>query len=31
MSGFSNVLKNGWHPDKDVDLKKQVVSTVGLA
>ena len=26
MSGFSNVLKNGWHPDKDTDFKKQVVS-----
>ncbi|CAK7220373.1 hypothetical protein SBRCBS47491_004167 [Sporothrix bragantina] len=24
MSGFSNVLKNGWHPDKDKDFKKQV-------
>ncbi|CAK7215634.1 hypothetical protein SCUCBS95973_002541 [Sporothrix curviconia] len=24
MSGFSNVLKNGWHPDKDKDFKSQV-------
>lgn len=25
MSGFSNTLKHGWHPDKDKDFKKQVV------
>ncbi|CAK7269580.1 hypothetical protein SEPCBS57363_003674 [Sporothrix epigloea] len=24
MSGFSNVLKNGWHPEKGQDFKKQV-------
>lgn len=28
MSGFSNIVKNGWHPDKNADFKKQVVSSL---